>query len=388
MKECMLNEVLHECKRAEKIFIVGAGNTGRELEKILKRQKQKVEEFWDNNPEKEGTEVDTVKIYKPYRCCEENSLYIIAVNDAIIKEELYMQLLDLGINLKDIISYIDLPNPEYVKELDEIRYQDAIESLYLKSFGRVLNLENPLTYNEKINWEKLNIKDPVRTRLADKVEVRKWVKEQIGENHLTKWYGVWNDAKEIDFEKLPNAFVLKANNGSGRNILVKDKSKMDVHAVINQLNEWMEQNYAFTALELHYKDIPPRILCEEYLDELAETVYDYNIYCFHGEPKYIWCIKGSHRPGCQASFYSLDWEMQPFSYGYPKDEEKAPRPDKLEEMLALSRKLCKQFKHVRVDWYNMPDGRVLFGEMTFATWAGLSRFQPEDYDLEFGKLME
>lgn len=313
---------------------------------------------------------------------------IIAVNAPEIRLNLVSQLMELGIDEENIMIYHDLPNMEYVAGLEEKEYQEVINSIYFKEFGREIDFEHPTTYNEILNWEKLHVRDPLRTRLADKVEVRKWVQEQIGEQYLTKWYGFWEDTKDIDFAKLPSSFVLKANNGSGRNIIVKDKSKLDIPSTIKQLNEWMEQNYAYLALEVQYKDIVPKILCEEYLEGLAETVYDYNIYCFHGEPEYIWCIKGSHRPGCQASFYTPDWEMQPFYFGYPKDEELAPRPEKLEEMLRLTRILCKQFKHVRVDWYNMPDGRLLFGEMTFTSWGGMHKFCPEEYDLEFGKLIK
>ena len=148
-----------------------------------------------------------------------------------------------------------------------------------------------------------------------------------------------------------------------------------------------KSNFAFQTFEMQYKNVVPKIICEEYLEGVAESVYDYNIYCFHGEPEYIWCIKGSHRPGCQASFYNKDWELQPFSYGYPKDPVLAPRPEKLDEMLELSRVLSKDFQHVRVDWYNLPDGRVLFGEMTFSTWSGLMHFEPEKYDAVFGSLI-
>jgi len=256
-----------------------------------------------------------------------------------------------------------------------------------EKFGKPINWQKPETYNEKINWEKINIKDERRTRLADKYLVREWIKEQIGEKYLTQLYGVWDNACDINFDKLPNQFVLKLNNGSGRNIIVKDKSKFNQVEVCQKLNEWREHNFAYNSFELHYKNIIPKIICEEYLEGLAESVYDYNIYCFHGKPEYIWCIKGSHRPGCQASFYNKKWEMQSFSYGYPKDPVLAPRPSKLEEMLKLSETLSKEFEHVRVDWYNLPDGRVLFGEMTFSTWSGLMHFEPEEYDLVFGNLI-
>ena len=207
------------------------------------------------------------------------------------------------------------------------------------------------------------------------------------QEYVTRLYAVWDSVDDINFDVLPNSFVLKVNNGSGRNIIVKDKQNMDKDLVCKQLGIWLNQNFAYVSLELQYKDVVPKIICEEYLEGVAEEIYDYNIYCFHGEPEYIWCIKGSHRPGCKASFYNKKWEKQPFSYGYPKDEEMAPVPEKLEKMLELSRILCEDFEHVRVDWYNLPNGRVLFGEMTFTTWSGLRRFEPDEYDTVFGNLI-
>ena len=181
--------------------------------------------------------------------------------------------------------------------------------------------------------------------------------------------------------------MLKCNHGSGWNIIVKDKKKINVENVKKQLNTWLNLNTAYMGFEMQYKDIQPKIICEKYLVGVAETLYDYNIYCFHGKPKYIWCIKGSHRPGCVASFYDKDWRMQDFSYGYPIDPIEAPRPKQLEKMLELSEKLSKDFEHVRVDWYNMPDGKIIFGEMTFSSWNGLHKFEPEEWDMKFGKLI-
>lgn len=223
--------------------------------------------------------------------------------------------------------------------------------------------------------------------MADKISVRDWIRAQIGEKYLTKLYGIWDDSDDIDFEMLPDAFALKLNNASGRNIIVKDKTQIDQSEVRKQLNRWRDNSHAYMNLELHYRDIVPRILCEEYLEGVAENVYDYNIYCFHGEPAYIWCIRGSHRPECHATFYTKNWEMMPFSFGYPRDDVPAPKPDKLEEMLELSRFLSKDFDHVRVDWYNLPDGRVLFCEMTFATWGGFGKWNPEEYDTIFGNMI-
>ncbi|MCI8466534.1 MAG: hypothetical protein HFI63_11900 [Lachnospiraceae bacterium] len=387
MLEKSFNYIYEKAKQADKVVIVGAGKRGRKLMSDLQKSNAiYLEAFFDNNETIVGTIIEGVKIVKPYKI-DGICIYIIAVDAREHRKAFLDQLQELGIEKENIVIYYYNRDYDYLSSLKKENYKEEIQDMYYEKFGKRINWQNPITYNEKINWEKLNIRDEKRTRLVDKYLVKTWVKEQIGEKYLTKLYGVWDNADEIDFDTLPNQFVLKLNNGSGRNIIVKDKREMNQDEICRQLEEWKGNNFAFASLELQYKDIVPKIICEEYLDGVAESVYDYNIYCFHGEPVYIWCIKGSHRPGCQASFYNKDWEMQPFSYGYPQDPIPAPKPEKLEEMLALSRILCKEFRHVRVDWYNLPDGRVLFGEMTFSTWSGLMHFEPEEYDFIFGKLI-
>ena len=356
--------------------------------------------FYCDNKLESGQEIregiKTIPIEELY-AMKENVLVFITVSDKYqqsIKDQLEKNGIynTVGVNYSFmqifIESLVEMNNKQLNEQfkciLDDAEY---IKGQFKYRFGYELDFENPRTYNEKINVDKLNNRTPYKTRLADKFLVKDWVKEQIGEKYVTKLYGVWDDANDIDFAALPTAFVLKVNNASNKNIIVKDKKCIDYAQVRKQLNEWKGENMAYYGRELQYKDIVPQIICEEYLEGVADNIYDYNVYCFHGEPEYIWCIKGSHKPDCQASFYNKKWEMQPFSYGYPKDNVLAPKPEKLEEMLSLSRILCKDFPHVRVDWYIMPDGRVLFGEMTFTTWAGLKHFVPEEYDAYFGSLI-
>ena len=370
---------------SKKVVIVGAGFRGKELEKKLLDNQVYPLCFFDNKKEIWTDNKQCIPI-QGLTNLPGDIIYIIAVDSKTAQEQLRNQLLALGINEKMIFMYY-ASNYEFWKNLDSKYYQDEISALYKVAFDKEMDWKNPKTYNEKINWEKINVKDPIRTRLADKYLVREWVKEKIGSEYLNALYGVWDNANDIDFDKLPESFVLKCNHGSGWNIIVKDKTKLDVDKTRKQLNIWLGLNTAYMGFEMQYKDIPPRIICERYLEGMAESVYDYNIYCFHGKPKYIWCIKGSHRPGCLASFYDTEWNMQEFNYGYPYDPVEAPRPNQLEKMLELSEILCQGFKHVRVDWYNMPDGKVIFGEMTFSTWNGLKRFEPEDWDDKFGRLI-
>lgn len=384
--EDLLENVLERVHNVGNAVVVGAGRRGRELLSHLEKDVLvSVLGVFDNAIEDDV--FGEVRVTHPYKIKGKECIYIIAIDSQKKRIEIADQLRNLGISDKDIVFYYNVRNYEYMSHLNEKNYADEIQAIYYEHFGRKINWKEPVTYTEIINWEKVNLKDKRRTELTDKYLVKEWVCDKIGVEHITKLYGVWDNATEINFNKLPNTFVLKLNHGSGYNIVVKDKSKINQTEICKTLNKWKTQNYAYKSLELHYKDIVPKIICEEYLEGLAENIYDYNIYCFHGEPVYIWCIKGSHKPGCKASFYDKNWNMQPFSFGYPKDPVLAPKPEKLDEMIELSRILCKDFDHVRVDWYNMPDGRVLFGEMSFSSWSGLSHFLPEEYDEYFGQLI-
>ncbi len=383
----ILKYVLKKAKNADNVIIVGAGRRGQELLQVFEANSIKVEAFFDNSENMTGSCIQGVMVKTPYLVAAEECVYIVAVDLPRYQEELRLQLYGLGIRKEDVITYNNYKAYDYFSTLDEKYYEEEIKELYFERLGKKMNYQNPVTYNEKINWEKINIKDARRARLADKYLVRDWIREKIGEKYLTKLYGVWDDPYEIDFSVLPESFVLKLNNGCQRNIIVKNKAEVNLAEVCRKLSNWKSYNFAYSSLELHYRDIVPKIICEEYLEGVADSVYEYDIFCFHGEPMYIWCIKGSHKPECQASFYDKNWIMQPFSYGYPKDLVPAPRPEGLEEMLALSRILCREFKHVRIDWNNLPDGRVLFGEMTFSTWSGIQKWEPEEYDIVFGNLI-
>lgn len=382
-----LDVILEKAKYADSVVIVGAGRRGKDLLEYLENKNILVNAFFDNDEVIRNSYFHGILITKPRKIDGFKTLYIVAIDSVGDRKRIILQLKELGISERDIVPYDCFIKFNYLNSLPIEAYAEEINKEYYKVFGKVINWNHPVTYNEKINCDKLNIQDSLRTRLADKLLVREWIREKIGDRYLTKLYGVWNSADDINFCSLPNSFALKMNNASGRNIIVKDKSKIDWDMVRNQFGQWKRLNYAYVSFELQYKDIEPKIICEEYLEGVAETIYDYNVYCFHGEPEYIWCIKGSHKPECKASFYNKRWEMQPFSYGYPKDEDIAPQPGKLGEMLELSRILSKDFKHVRVDWYNLPDGRLLFGEMTFTTWGGLRRFQPDEYDMRWGNLI-
>lgn len=370
-----------------KIIIFGAGNAGRELADILSYKGFKVDGFIDNDRKKQGTKVGNIEVTAPGKAAYA-AAYIVAVENNDVCSQLVKQLLQLDINEKDIFVFNRSVYLDYLRSAGKREIEFCLNKMCCDVFGEDFDMYHPRTYNEIINWEKTNVHDERRTRLTDKVLVRDWVEKKIGKEYLNRVYAVFDNENEIDFRKLPKQYVLKLNNGSGRNIIVKDSSSVNEKEIVEKLRLWRTDNFAFHSFEMHYRDIVPKIICEEYMEGIAEELYDYNIYCFHGEPEYIWCIKGSHREGCQATFYDREWKRQEFSYGYPLDPITAPRPERLEKMLELSRVLAKEFEHVRVDWYVLASGDIRFGEMSFSSWSGLCKFEPEKYDRLLGDLVK
>lgn len=368
------------------IVVVCYGNIGLEVLGCLKELGMQIDCFFDNNMQKQG-KCESGVFVEAMSNKGEGYVYLICNNDYHTRKHLNKQLEEVGVDPDSIIELSDDDARDYYEQLPENEYINEISELYFDVFNKKMRWDNPITYNELINYEKVFAKDNDKKRLlVDKYNARKLVGEIIGEEYLVKYLGVWNNPDEIDFSLLPEKFVLKTNNGSSRNILVQDKDKIDVAETKELLNYWLKRDYGYQGLALHYKGINPKIVCEEYLDGLAEIAYDYDVFCFHGEPEYIACIKGSHRKNACCGYYNTKWEKQEFSYGWPFDPDIAPKPQNFDLILELSRQLSKNFRHCRVDWYIMPDGKVLFSEITFATWGGLKRFEPECWDKKFGQL--
>jgi len=372
-------------EKKEKTVIVGAGVLGQYVLAHLRTVGIEPIAFFDNRLD-EGSYVDGVTVIKPINMGEDY-LYVISVKAERNIQSLYEQLRAKTILQENIIVLEYYPRTyEFRSKLQEDEYQKVLDLEYYERFHKLMNWEEPHTYNEKINWEKVYVRDRRKTQLADKYFVREWIEEKIGSQYLNEIYGVWNNAEDIDFRQMPEQFVLKMNNGSGRNIIVTDKSSMDEVAIRKQLDEWKTINFGHLYLEEQYRGIKPKIICEKYLEGLAERYYDYDIFCFHGEPRYIQCISGCHRENAKAAFYDTNWNKQSFTQAYAYDEEVAPRPKNLEKLLELTRVLAKDFDHVRVDWFEYPDSGegFLFSEMTFSTWAGYKHFIPSVYDEIWG----
>lgn len=261
--------------------------------------------------------------------------------------------------------------------------ESAVGSQYREIFGRTLNWDSPQTYNEKIHVSKVYMPDPIKTRLADKYLVREWITERIGNEYLIPLLGVYDSFDEIDFDALPDSFVIKCNHDSGSVTLVNDKSKINRALLKRKFDFYMKRNYAWPAWEMLYRDIPPKIIIEQYL---SGTMNEYKFYCFDGKPYYCFTTFGRRGIDLSISFYDMDWRLQTFTRpDHTAHTELAPRPAKYDELKAVASKLCEGFGHVRVDLYLVND-KIYNGEMTFSTCGGFGRLNPDEWDYKFGEL--
>ena len=270
-----------------------------------------------------------------------------------------------------------------------LRFTDKayIESTYKKRFGRTINLKNPETYTEKLQWLKLFYRNDKMPIVTDKYEVHQYLTNLGYEDILNDVIGVYDNANEIDFDALPKSFVAKTTQGCSSNLICKDKNQLDWEKWQKIMNSWLKLNvYAF-GREWNYKDIKARIIIEELIEH--QPLIDYKFMCFNGEPKYLQInndLGGVH----YVDFYNIDWTRVSFTYNkFQKSNHVLPIPPQFEEMKTLARELSKPFPYVRVDFYN-PPGKIIFGELTFFPGSGLLPLIPLDsnYDEFLGSQLD
>ena len=257
---------------------------------------------------------------------------------------------------------------------------------YKTSTGKKLHLDNPITFNEKLQWMKLYDRNPIYTVMVDKYAARQYVAERIGEDHLIPLLGVWDHPEDIDFKALPNQFVLKCNHNSGDGMCIcKDKSKLDIEKVIKGLRKGLSQDYYLAGREWPYKNVPRKIICEQFLSDGTGSLADYKVHNFDGVPKVILVCKDRFSSkGVSEDFFSENWTKLPFKRpGTRISEEDIPRPTELEEMIHLAKILSKGFKFLRTDFYII-QGKVYFGELTLFPGDGFIGFEPDKYDKILG----
>lgn len=262
-----------------------------------------------------------------------------------------------------------------------------LQKRFRERLDRELDLENPVKFNDKLQWLKLYWRDPLATQCADKYGVREYIKEKIGAQYLNELIAVYDSVDEINIDKLPNSFVLKGTHGSGFNIICKDKYKMDWDKELRKMRRWMWTNYHWPKREWVYKDIKPRIICEKYLEDENGELRDYKIFCFNGSPKFI-IVDFDRFSNHRRNVYDLEWNFLDIEINKPNDEDTViKKPPLLKEMIDLSRKLSKPFPHVRVDFY-IHNSKIIFGELTFFHASGMGYFKPQELEIKLGNYLE
>lgn len=298
-------------------------------------------------------------------------------------------------NLKNLLKnpklYYQILTDKLSCNLDDKSY---LNRRYKRKFGKNIDFENPKTFNEKLQWLKLNDRNPLYTTLVDKYKVKEWVAEKIGEEHVIPVLGVWNHFNEIEFNKLPNQFVLKTNHGSGGVVICKSKSnneyfnregeRLTLRNVKRMITKSLKENYYLKAREWPYKNVVRKIFAEKFMiDESGCELKDYKFYCFNGSPEYVLVASERHK-GVKFDYFDIN-----FNHIDCRPEDNAitmpQKPKNYDAMVTLSRILSQNIPHVRVDWYNV-NGKIYFGELTFFDSGGLE--DKREWDVVFGDLID
>ena len=272
--------------------------------------------------------------------------------------------------------YKSTPDDEYIRRLFKAR------------FGFELDLDNPQTFNEKLQWLKLYDRKPEYTTMVDKYAAKQWVADRVGEEYIIPTLGVWENFDEIDFDSLPEQFVLKCTHDSGGVVIVRDKSQFDKKSARKKLNKCLRRNFYYKGREWPYKNVLPRIIAEQYMEDSAtKTLNDYKLQCFAGKFDNIFVAEGRYSErGVRYHYFDREWNYLPYC---PYDDINISelnnlRPKCYEEMISIAERLSKGLPELRVDLYEI-NGRVCFGEMTFYSQAGFDTDITPEADRTLGR---
>lgn len=261
---------------------------------------------------------------------------------------------------------------------------------YLIKTGNSLNLDNPKTFNEKLQWLKLYDRKSEYTVMVDKYEVKKYVADIIGEEYIIPTFGVWNKFDEIDFNILPNQFVLKCTHDSGGLIICKDKKTFNKNAARQKIERSLKHNYYWTSREWPYKDVKPRIIAEKYMEDIKTSeLRDYKFFCFDGVAKALFIATDRQKQGEEVKFdfFDMDFKHLDLRQGHPNAKICPEKPETFDKMRELAEKLSKGIPQLRVDFYEV-NGKVYFGELTFSHFGGMVSFEPKKWDTILGNWIE
>lgn len=264
-----------------------------------------------------------------------------------------------------------------------------LKLLYYAMMGKKLNLDNPQTFNEKLQWLKLYDRRPEYTALVDKYEVKKLVAKELGEEYIIPTLGVWERFDDIDFDKLPDRFVLKCTHDSGGLVIVKDKRTLDKDAARAKIEKSLKNEYFYEGREWPYKNVKPRIIAEQYMEDASGGLMDYKFFCFDGVADNVMVV--ADRAIKQAKYYhfSKDWKILHYNRlcRTLPDDFQIPKPAQIDEMFALAEKMSASLPHVRIDFY-LVDGQIFFGEYTFFNESGFESGFDAYSDGHMGSLLK
>ncbi len=302
-----------------------------------------------------------------------------------IKFKNFLKSTKLGKNIYNLLFYSKIINfIRYKAYLSDEKY---IEQQYYKKFHKIINLDEPSNFNEKNNWRKLNDRKDIYTLMVDKYEIKGIIKERLGEKYTFPLLGVWNNVNDINFEDLPDKFVLKTNH-SGGVIVCRDKSTFDITEAKKELNNNLKINYFLMSREWPYKNVVRKIICEKYM---GENLTDYKIYCFNGVPTYtfVWenqsRVDGRKPEAYFCGAYDYDWKKTDLEIDYPSLNKNIEKPSCYNELIKVATAMSKDIPFVRVDCYVI-DNNVYVGETTFFPWGGWQKFKNEKWNEKLGKL--
>jgi len=264
--------------------------------------------------------------------------------------------------------------------------EKAVRRYYKNCTGSDLNLQNPQTFSEKLNWYKLNGRDPLMATCADKYAVREYVASKGYADTLNELYGVYDTVSDIDLSKLPDQFVLKAAQGSHMNIIVKDKKDVCWWQAKMMMRSWLHQNIYWSGREWVYKDIPRKIIAEKYLEDDSGELRDYKFFCYHGEPVYLQYDVGRFSGKPHRNYYDMDFNLLAIEDGTPNYPLNEPpvAPELFKQMRKMAADLAVVFQQARVDLY-VVNGKIYFGEMTFFDGGGSTVFSPDEWNYKFSE---
>lgn len=274
--------------------------------------------------------------------------------------------------------------------LDNMSDEEWVRKAFKRYKGKELNLDNPETFCEKVQWLKLYDRNPAYNKMVDKYEAKKFAADIIGEEHIIPAYGVWDNFDDIDFDKLPDQFVLKCTHDSGGFVICTDKSKFNIAKARKKLNKRLKLNFYKNGRQWVYKDIKPRILAEKYIPTLGKRdSVEYKLTCFDGKVGLITICQGIAHSALSDRTndnYDRDFNYLPF-YAFYKNTHPIEKPKEMDEIIRIAEALSQGIPQVRVDTYVI-DGTIYFGEMTFYTWNGFITFTPDEWDKKGGDMIE